>query len=165
VWQLNHPLIRKLRSVRSGRRQHFVLLRTWKKRNLKRIRFSSFSPFFSHSNRMYVHISQKTLIHKLSSWTSWAGWLNSTNFCHLGDCLLWVLIDEITKLARKLGLLFHSKCHVCIYLLRRNEGWATFWAFYSQRHLVTLVARHFATSAPIWILSVCENVEVTCFKY
>jgi hypothetical protein len=47
---------------------------------------------------------------------------------------------KIAKAAKSLDFLFHGKSHVCTYLVERM-GWATFWAIFSQTHLVTLPIR------------------------
>jgi hypothetical protein len=44
---------------------------------------------------------------------------------------------KITKLAKKIFVyFFQDKCYVSIWT---KSGWATFWAIFSQTHLVTLV--------------------------
>jgi hypothetical protein len=57
------------------------------------------------------------------------------NFRLSGDYLLWVVFVKITEVAQKTELLFSKE---------NAWYWATFWATFSQTHLVTLAANLFS---------------------
>jgi ABC-type sulfate transport system permease component len=56
----------------------------------------------------------------------------------LGDCSLWVDNVKMTEVAQIIVLLFP----VVYLVLQKNVNWATFWATFSQEHLVTLLLIH-----------------------
>jgi hypothetical protein len=57
----------------------------------------------------------------------------------MGDCLLWAIWAKITEVAHIIGLLFHTA--KVMHDFFQKMDWATFWATFSQTHLVTLVSR------------------------
>jgi hypothetical protein len=55
----------------------------------------------------------------------------------LGDCLLWAVVCKFRKQCELFGFFFHIESQE--FILTKND-WATFWATFSQTHLVTLPA-------------------------
>jgi hypothetical protein len=54
----------------------------------------------------------------------------------LGVCELWEFCVKIAKVARIIGILFYAVKFMYNFLLQKVER-ATFWATFSQTHLVT----------------------------
>jgi hypothetical protein len=60
-----------------------------------------------------------------------SGWPDWTIFRPLGDCSLWAILGNFNNWAT----LSHNKCYA---IILPQIDWATFWAIFSQTHLVTL---------------------------
>jgi hypothetical protein len=77
----------------------------------------------------------KARAHFFKHWIwSVAGWPDWANFRPSGDCLLWAVLEKL-QIPHEWATLFHTKGYA---LILAQIEWATFWAIFSQTHLVTL---------------------------
>jgi hypothetical protein len=77
-----------------------------------------------------------------------AGGPDWANFRPLGKCLLWAGFSKITEVANIFWLLFPRYA-----LSLTKMGWATFWATFSQTHLVTVAPKN------LFVLSVLNDLK------
>jgi hypothetical protein len=91
-------------------------------------------------------------------------WQDLANFRPLGDCFLWAVFWKLYKWPTLLGYFLHGYGYASILT---KLYWASFWAIFSQSHLVTsrTSASAFRKSAkicdiasPVWLNFRCKNI-------
>jgi hypothetical protein len=72
----------------------------------------------------------------------------------LGDCLLWVVFEKTFISSPNLEFLILQKNYE---LIMTKMGWATFWATFSQNHLVALFHFHFRFKGQKADWKICQD--------